>query len=232
MVLISTANKFCCKFDKIILHNSVFSGKLLLYSEITSQLYFTKTVKYGAIMDKTYWNEKWKPLHVEGVEKVDKYQISNYGRIKCYSPRLNDWRFLKGTIIKGYRALMIKLDNGKSVTKYIHKLVAESFLPKESEEQNFVVHKNFDKTNNFVENLRWATANEVGGHHKLNPKRQKKIITNSKLNETKVKVIKRILARNKEGKTRLKMIAKQFGITHTQLNRIRSGENWGYVMPD
>jgi hypothetical protein len=25
------------------------------------------------------------------------------------------------------------------------------------------------------------------------------------------------------------MIAKQFGITHTQLNRIRSGENWGYV---
>jgi DNA-binding Xre family transcriptional regulator len=29
--------------------------------------------------------------------------------------------------------------------------------------------------------------------------------------------------------TRLKMIAKQFGITHTQLNRIRSGENWGYV---
>jgi DNA-binding Xre family transcriptional regulator len=28
-------------------------------------------------------------------------------------------------------------------------------------------------------------------------------------------------------KNRLKMIAKQFGITHTQLNRIRSGENWG-----
>ena len=27
-----------------------------------------------------------------------------------------------------------------------------------------------------------------------------------------------------------KMIAKQFGITHTQLNRIRSGENWGYVV--
>jgi hypothetical protein len=28
------------------------------------------------------------------------------------------------------------------------------------------------------------------------------------------------------------MIAKQFGITHTQLNRIRSGENWGYVKID
>jgi DNA-binding Xre family transcriptional regulator len=32
--------------------------------------------------------------------------------------------------------------------------------------------------------------------------------------------------------TRLKMIAKQFGITHTQLNRIRSGENWSYVKID
>jgi len=30
-------------------------------------------------------------------------------------------------------------------------------------------------------------------------------------------------------KTRLKTIAKQFGITHTQLNRIRSGENWKNV---
>ena len=26
-----------------------------------------------------------------------------------------------------------------------------------------------------------------------------------------------------------KMIAKQFGITHTQLNRIRTGEDWGHV---
>ena len=183
-------------------------------------------------MDKTYWNEKWMPLVVEGVENTNRYQISNYGRIKCFSQKLNSWKMLKGTLIKGYRALMIKLDNGKSATKYIHKMVAETFLRKKNIEQQFVLHINFDKTNNFFENLKWASAEEVGEHHKQNPKRQKRAVTNSKLNETKVKLIKRILARNKEGKTRLKMIAKQFGITHTQLNRIRSGENWGYVMPD
>ena len=55
-------------------------------------------------------------------------------------------------------------------------------------------------------------------------------ITNAKLDETKVKLIKKILQR--DNKTRLKMIAKRFGISHTQLNRIRSGENWGHVTID
>jgi hypothetical protein len=40
-------------------------------------------------------------------------------------------------------------------------------------------------------------------------------------------MIKKLLRNNKN---RLKMIARQFGITHTQLNRIRSGENWKYVV--
>ena len=30
----------------------------------------------------------------------------------------------------------------------------------------------------------------------------------------------------------LQLIAKRFGISHTQLNRIRSGENWGHVKAD
>jgi DNA-binding Xre family transcriptional regulator len=46
------------------------------------------------------------------------------------------------------------------------------------------------------------------------------------LTEGKVMLIKQML---RSDKSRLKMIAKQFGITHTQLNRIRSGENWKQV---
>ena len=30
-------------------------------------------------------------------------------------------------------------------------------------------------------------------------------------------------------KTRLKMIAKQFGISEMQVHRIKTGENWSYV---
>jgi DNA-binding Xre family transcriptional regulator len=30
-------------------------------------------------------------------------------------------------------------------------------------------------------------------------------------------------------KTRLKMLAKQFGISEMQVSRIKSGENWGHI---
>jgi DNA-binding Xre family transcriptional regulator len=33
-------------------------------------------------------------------------------------------------------------------------------------------------------------------------------------------------------KVKLKIIAKQFGISHTQLNRIKNGENWADVKAD
>lgn len=49
-----------------------------------------------------------------------------------------------------------------------------------------------------------------------------------KLTTTKVMLIKTILARP-EQTTRLKMIAKQFGVSEMQIRRIASGENWGHV---
>jgi len=41
-------------------------------------------------------------------------------------------------------------------------------------------------------------------------------------------VIKKLLANPKQT-TRLKMIAKQFGVSEMQIRRIKSGENWGYI---
>jgi uncharacterized protein YjcR len=41
-------------------------------------------------------------------------------------------------------------------------------------------------------------------------------------------LIKKLLAKP-EQKTRLKMIAKQFGVSEMQIRRIKSGENWGHI---
>ncbi len=46
-------------------------------------------------------------------------------------------------------------------------------------------------------------------------------------NVAKVKIIKRMLA--SPNKTRQKMIAKQFGVTATQIKRIQRGENWSKI---
>ena len=94
--------------------------------------------------------------------------------------------------------------------------------------QTFVIHLDYDKLNNNIMNLAWATAFEKEQYQHTNPNRR--IIRNSKLPETRVKLIKRKL-QDPNRKTRLKVIAKQFGISEMQLYRIQTGENWGCVEP-
>ena len=178
--------------------------------------------------------EKWIPIkiEVEGVDNPPHYEVSNFGRLKSFQ---NDSRgiLIKGSVIQGYKSLNIRLTGKKTFNRYIHKLVAEGFVEKVSLEHKFVIHLDFDKQNNHYQNLKWVTKDEMVEHNRVNPAVVNKVIPkrtkNYKLTETKVKMIKKLL---KNEKNRLKMIAKQFGITHTQLNRIRSGENWGHVEVD
>jgi hypothetical protein len=179
----------------------------------------------------TLWAEKWVPIiiEVEGVENPPKYEVSNFGRLKSLQ-NAEKGGIIKGSVIQGYRSLNVRLPKGKSFNRYVHKLVAETFVPKPSAEHRFVIHLDFDKQSNHFENLKWVTKDEMVSHNKENPAVINKTIPvrtkNYKLTETKVRMIKKMLQKDN---TRLKMIAKQFGITHTQLNRIRSGENWGKV---
>jgi len=180
------------------------------------------------------WTEKWTPIviDVEGVEKPPRYEVSNFGRLRSFQNNVKG-EIIKGSVIQGYKSLNIRLPKGKSFNRYVHKLIAENFVEKPSIYHKFVIHLDFDKQSNHYKNLKWATKDEMVAHNKLNPavinKPIPKRTKNYKLTETKVIMIKKMLQHDN---TRLKMIAKQFGITHTQLNRIRSGENWGYVKID
>ena len=177
------------------------------------------------------WAERWTPvvIDVEGVENPPRYEVSNFGRLRSLQ---NDAKgtIIKGSVIQGYRSLNVRLPKGKTFNRYIHKLVAETFVKRDSPEHKFVIHLDYDKVNNHFENLKWVTKDEMVEHNRENPAVKNKPIPrntkNYKLTETKVRMIKKMLQNEN---TRLKMIAKQFGITHTQLNRIRSGENWGYL---
>lgn len=184
-------------------------------------------------MNKHYWNEVWKDIAFENIEEKPHYAVSNYGRLKSFQTDPENGSLLKGSVIQGYKALNIRFKSKKTWSKYVHKLVAEAFVEKQSPEQIYVIHLDYNKQNNYAANLRWASKEEVETHQKGNPverrKPDPKTTKSYKLTEAKVKMIKRLLLRDKN---RLKIIAKQFGITHTQLNRIRSGENWGYVTSD
>lgn len=181
----------------------------------------------------SFWNEKWVEIPFKEVENPPHYQVSNYGRLKSFQNDTINGDIIGGSKIQGYKSLNIRAKGNKSLNRYVHKLVAEFFLKKDSDEKKFVIHLDHDKLNNHWENLKWVTRDEMTIHNRENPAVKDKVIPrrtkNYKLTESKVIMIKKML---KSDKNRLKMIAKQFGITHTQLNRIRSGENWGHVKLD
>mgnify|MGYP000479294566 CR=1 FL=1 len=116
----------------------------------------------------------------------------------------------------------------------VHRLVADYFLKKPTKIQKFVIHLDHDKLNNHVDNLSWATMEEVAENWKTSPKvvsarfnrnvNRKGLYT--KLNEKQVIAIKKKL---QKGKT-LREIATEYGVSDMQIFRIKSGENWGHVV--
>ncbi|MEZ0539818.1 NUMOD4 motif-containing HNH endonuclease [Fibrella arboris] len=180
-------------------------------------------------MPATFWNEQWVPIVFTDVENPPVYQVSNFGRLRSFQSGAGG-AIIKGSIIQGYRSLNIR-KKGKTLNRYVHKLVAEYFLEAPRPDQTYVIHIDHDKLNNRAQNLRWATQEEMVEHNRINPNVVNRPIprrtSNYKLTESKVKMIKKLL---RNDKNRLKTIARQFGITHTQLNRIRSGENWKHVV--
>ena len=180
-------------------------------------------------MIRNLWNEKWKDVKFDDViSEHEKFKISNYGRvINC---KTEEEFLVRKSFINGYQNLPLKQKkNGKHTSRYVHKLVAQHFL--EQNDGIYVVHLDYDKTNNQVHNLKWATKREKEIHQFSNPefkKIRRKKPAHAKLTETKVKLLKRKI-NDPNRRTRLKMIAKQFGISEMQLYRIKTGENWGEV---
>lgn len=59
----------------------------------------------------------------------------------------------------GYRKVNLYGLDGKCSKKYIHRLVAEAFIPNPQNKPN-VNHIDCDRSNNYVDNLEWCTQSE------------------------------------------------------------------------
>ena len=118
--------------------------------------------------------EIWKP--VKGFEGY--YEVSNLGRVRSIDRVVVDTvrnceRLLKGKVLiqkdngNGYKNVMFCKEH-KIYNKYVHRLIAEAFLPNPDNLPQ-VNHKDEDKSNNRVDNLEWCTSfynNEYGTRKK------------------------------------------------------------------
>lgn len=165
--------------------------------------------------------ERWK--NITGYEGY--YQVSNLGRVR--SLNMDVWngrvfykkagRILKPIPIGNY--LGVQLCVNKVHKKfYIHRLVAQSFIenPQSKKEVN---HINGDRTNNEVTNLEWNTRKENEKHaHETGLKN----LTgeNNPMCKFSDETIKEIRTLYKTGKYKQSELAKMFGVSRMQTNRI------------
>jgi len=172
--------------------------------------------------------EKW--ADVAGFEGV--YQISDLGNIRSL-PRIIDYgthkQTHKGRILKpqpnskGYLRIVLTWD-GKREVKFIHRLVAEAFVPN-PENKPQVNHKDGNKLNNHAANLEWVNNSENQKHG-----RRSGLITTlhgeqkpgHKLTESDVRFI---LISDLSSK----LLAKRFGVSTQTIYDIRKRKKWKHV---
>jgi len=184
--------------------------------------------------------EQWKEFPL-GYKSKLRYAISNHGQLRSFTDNIGKGQILKCGTVAGYKIFRFKVLRGQAaVHKHIliHKLVAALFLPDKSEKQSFVLHLDYNKQNNRVDNLQWATQKELVEHHKKNPavmrghlrtvERKRQQGKGQKLTAAKVQFLKKKLL-DPNLNTRLKILARQFGVSEMTLSRIRTGENWGHI---
>lgn len=105
---------------------------------------------------------------VKTIKGFPDYSVSTNGEV--FSSKFGEPKQIKGSVWMGYQKVGIA-NGAKKKTIAVHRLVAETFLPK-PRGFNVVNHIDGDKSNNKVSNLEWTNHRGNSKHYgeKLAPK--------------------------------------------------------------
>ena len=121
-----------------------------------------------------------------------------------------------------YKSVRISYVDGKYFDKYIHRLVAEAFIPN-PENKPIVNHIDGDKHNNRLENLEWVTYSENSKHAselgliRSGPESQKAILSTEQVHAICRKLVQGY---------RVKDLVIEFGVSQPVISSIRAATRY------
>ena len=138
---------------------------------------------------------------------------------------------IKKSILNGYPIFSAKTKEGKHVSRYVHKVMGQLYLKKKKSD-TYVTHKDYNKTNNSIDNLMWVDREGLNLHNQKNPNYKaafsRKKVRNSKLNVNRVLKLREIVDDPNRTMT-YREIARKFRITEMQVWRIKHRKNWKFL---
>lgn len=169
--------------------------------------------------------ENWKKI-----PNHSHYEISDAGKVRSWktprSKKMSDEpRVLKNKINKksGYYNVTIYDDEGTLRTHYVHRLVAQTFIPTDDPKHTVVRHLDDDRINNNLKNLAWGNQKDNAKDAILNGK----ILVGTKAKHSKLNERDLLLAARmrKEGLTHQK-IADILGVERSVITALLSGKTY------
>lgn len=153
------------------------------------------------------------------IEGFSKYFITEDGQVWSEKTKM----FLKPRFDKnGYVRISMKNDEGKLKTRFIHRLVAEAYIPN-PEGLATVNHKDENKQNNCVDNLEWLSQKD-------------NVRYGTGIVRSKAKRMKTVYCIELDEEMTTEEAAARFGVNVGSIRKAASGENktscgkhWRYV---
>lgn len=171
--------------------------------------------------------EKWKPIPHDLIGK--KYLVSNLGRVMSKNHRITksdrviSQHFNKN---RGYYYVSCQVD-GLRKNFIVHRIVAKAFIPN-PKNYECVDHKDFDRKNNKVSNLRWCSQKMNVGYSKEAGRLKSvwgELSGMSKVSLSDVMDMKKL----RESGLLHREIAKKFSLATCTVTQILNGNRWKYA---
>ncbi len=177
-----------------------------------------------------FGTENWVKVSPDNHTYRRDYYVSNYGRVVSKGKEKGDENLMNLSLNKrnGFYYVAVVDHTGKKRGRLIQTLVAEHFpIRKPSEDAEFLTHKDGNRANNQLYNLKYITREELMNRTFRDESKRVK----GKRSYTKLSLsdVKRIKLQLKRGNIRKAKLARMFGVSETQIRRIETGENWGSV---